>query len=119
GFRQLHSGRSRDHSQLYASGARAEHSDIAGRGPRQINDAPTHERTSIVDANADASSIGEVGDLHPSLKGKTAVRGGELLHVVDLTGGRAAAMIKDSIPTCDAGLGVSYTCRCGCAWDAR
>ena len=52
-------------------------------------------------------SVGEIRHLDPGLKGKRAMRGGELLHVVNLAGSRAASVIGDAVPTGDAGLASS------------
>src|ERR1019366_9547004 len=79
---------------------------------REIEDASFHKRTTIVDANVHLFSVGEIRDLHPSLKRKAAVRSGELPHVVDLAGGRAASIIGESIPARDSGLDASDTRGC-------
>src|SRR5690242_689635 len=74
-----------DHFQLYARGSRSEHFNLSRSGHGEIDDAAFDERTSIVDPHANFFSVVEIGDLDPCLKWKRAMRGGELLHIEDLT----------------------------------
>ena len=102
-----------DHFQFHARGAGSDHVDFARGGEREIDDASFDERTAIVDAHVDLFSVVEIGDFDPSMKWKCAMRGGELFHVVNFSGGGAAAVIRIAVPTRDAGFGRSDLCATG------
>ncbi len=89
---------------MYSRCPGAQHVDIARGGLRKIDDASVTERTAIVDAHVDALPVFEICHLHPCRKGKLAMRGGEFLHVVNFSRGRATPVIGDSIPAGNAGL---------------
>src|SRR3954471_8230113 len=63
-----------------------------------------HEWSTILNANVDGFIVGEIFHSHPSAEWKSAMRGGKFFHVVYFTIGRAASVIRISIPTCDAGF---------------
>src|SRR5580693_3689387 len=93
-----------DHRQANTRRAGAEHVDLVRGGLRKIDHAIVHERAAVVDTHVHTFAVGEIFDLHPGLKRKITMRGGELVHVVDLAGRGLTAVIRDAVPTRDARL---------------
>ena len=93
--------------------AGSEHVDLFRGGMREIEDAAFDERTPIVDSHRDAFSVVEIGDLDDGLKRKSAMRGGEFFHVVDLAGGGALSVIWNAVPARDSGLSIAGVGRGG------
>ena len=93
--------------QSHARRTGSDHVELFRGGMRKIQHASLDEWTTIGDAHGDAFSIVEVGDLDDGLKRKRAMRRREFLHVVDLAGGGALSVIRNTVPTRDSGLGVA------------
>ena len=55
-------GRRRKNLYNYACDALAEYAKLAGGTPREVDDASTAERTTVIDADYDNAVIGGVGD---------------------------------------------------------
>jgi len=94
-----------DHFQFHARDAGSDHLDLARGGEREIDDASIDERSAIGDPDVYFFSVLEIGDFHPGLKRKSAMRRGELFHVVDLAGRRASSVVRNAVPAREAGFG--------------
>src|SRR5260370_29727885 len=74
------------------------------RGMRHVDDAPVDERTAVDDADVHRLGVGEIGEALPGAEGERAMRGGHLLHVVDLAVGRGAPVIRMAVPARETNL---------------
>jgi hypothetical protein len=82
----------------------SDHSDFARGRSRQIDDASFDKRTPIIDADFDAPVVVEVRDHDASSEVERTMGGGEVVHIVDLTAGGAATVVRMAIPARNAGF---------------
>ncbi len=78
--------------------ARADHVNGAGRGMREIDDAPIDERASVRNTNIHRLGVREIRHVDPGLEGQGPVGGRELLHIVNLAIRGRPAMIGMAVP---------------------
>lgn len=97
-------GRLFDYFDADANDAGLDHVEFAGGGERDIDDSAVDEWSAIGDAEVDMFFVCEIGHLDPGIEGKSAMRGSEFFHVVNFAVGGAASVVRDSVPTGDAGF---------------
>jgi membrane associated rhomboid family serine protease len=103
----------RQHLQADRGHARGHHVESA-RGPqRQVNDPILDERTAVNDPYDHLTMILQVGDPHAGVKRQCAVRGHQVIHVVDFAIGRAPAVIRHPVPGSQPLFGPAHGCDCG------
>jgi hypothetical protein len=104
---------SADHFETNVCQTGTDHLNFSSGGAGEIDDAAADERTAIRDANIDAFSVVEIVNAEPGSEGEGAMSGGKFFHVVDFAVGRAAAVIRMTVPACDTVLGGSDARRDG------
>ena len=86
----------------HARGSRTYHIDGASGRVGKVDDAVAYKGTAIINADVDGFVVIEIYNMHESAEGQRAVRGGELLHVVDFAVGSRTPVIRMAIPTRDS-----------------
>src|SRR5215470_534283 len=81
--------------ELHPRETASDHSQSFGRGMRDVDDAPGHERSAVIDPDSDRAPSGEVGDAHPRAERQRPVRGGQfaLVELLSARGLRALPVI--------------------------
>src|SRR5438445_3894691 len=90
----LHGRRRRrsDDLDAHAHRARSNHAEPARGRARHVDHPAAREGTAVVDADADRTAVGEIGDEHPRAERQRAMRGGELLPIEALAAGRRTTL---------------------------
>lgn len=93
--------------------AAADHAQAARGGAGEIDGAPAHEGSAIVDAHGDRAPVGRVGDAHESAEGQRLVGGCHGVHVEPLAIGGEPPVKAPSVEGGDAGAKAAQDTRPG------
>jgi len=96
-----------DDSEANRGDAGTDQSDIFRGALGEVDDTAFDVGAAIGDADLNVFAIGLIEDIDPGAEGEAQVRGGKIAHVVDLTIGSTATVIRLTIPTGDTAFGIA------------
>ena len=71
---------------------------------RQVDNPAWNDRSAVIDADVNYSSVVQVGNAHPASERERGMSRGEVVHVVRFTAGGGAAFEILSVPGCGSYL---------------
>jgi hypothetical protein len=104
---------------FYADDAGLDHVEFARGGHGEVDDSSVDEGAAIGDADVDVFFICEIRYLEPGIERKSAMRGGQLFHVEDVSIGGAPSVIGRSVPTRDSGFSFADARGLHRSWNMR